>query len=353
MFELDQDLAGEPQRETKQGEKTTPQKQAPKESTAEITDPMDKELDEHEAAMAKAKLAPAKEEEPEPKAAEGDEEEPEGELEEPETSDPEYAKWLKSLSPPARKKIERQQKRINDLTALSSERIVVTPTLDDPLSDITNVQQLEGADRHWETVSDGIDKVYDALKEDELAPLTITLPNGKEHTFESREQMKESQRFARAALKAVPEKKAVLMDRDRIKPWEEGTKLSPGLTEKDSWENKAALDFLKANPSFKRLPDWEIKLGHMIRSMKIEKDEKEGKARHVRLELDAEGNVKAPKRVVTPKASTPKARPAPSTLRPPVSSGSRDEGIRAAMERVEKEPQSDEALLALVKAKLA
>lgn len=353
MFDLEKELAGEPQREQKQGEKTTPQKQVAK-PTAETPDPLDKEIDEHEAAMAKAKLTPAKEEqEPESKAAEDDEKEPESELEEPEVGDPAYAKWLKSLSPPAAKKIERQQKQINDLKALASDRVVIAPSLDDPLSNVTSMAELDGAKTHWETVRDGIDKVRDALKEDELTPLSIRMPNGKEHTFQSLEEMKESELFAREALNAVPDKKAVLIDRARLKPWEAGTKLAPGLTDKESWENKEALAFLKANPSFKRIPDWEIKLGHMFRSMKIERDEKEGKARHVRLELDAEGNVKAPKRVVVAKAPEPKARQAPSLTRPPVSSGSRDEGIKAAQSRVEAEPNNEDALRELVKATLA
>ena len=54
QFELDQALAGEPQKEQKQGDKTTP-KATPAKETAEVPDPLDKEIDEHEAAMAKAK----------------------------------------------------------------------------------------------------------------------------------------------------------------------------------------------------------------------------------------------------------------------------------------------------------
>ncbi len=353
MFALDKELAGEPQKEQAKGEKTTPQKQ-PAKAAAEKPDPLDKEIDEHEAAMAKAKLTPAKEEEElESKQSEVVEDEPESELEEPEVSDPAYAKWLKSLSPSAAKKIERQQKQINELKALASDRVQVTPTLDDPLSNITSIAELENAKAHYEMVQAGIDQLNDALKEDEFAPLTIKLANGKDHTFKSREEMKEHEVFARQALYAVPDKKSVLIDRDRSKPWEAGSKLAPGLTEKESWENKEALAFLKANPSFKRIPDWEIKLGHMIRSMKIERDEKEGKARHVRLELDAEGNVKTPKRTVTPKASEPKAKAAPSSTRPPVSSGGRDEEMKGAISRLEANPSSDDALRDAVKALLS
>ena len=345
MFELDQALAGEPQREHANGEKTTPQKQ-PEKAAAEVPDPLDKEIDEHEAAMAKAKLTPAKEEkEPEPKQAEGEEKEPESELEEPEVSDPAYAKWLKSLSPPAAKKIERQQKQISELKALASDRIVVQPTLDDPLSNVTSIAELEGAKAHFESVRSGIDQLHDALKEDEMAPLTIRLANGKEHTFKSREEMKESEVFAREALNSVPDKKAFFVERQQIRPWEDGTKLAPGLTEKDSWENKEAVKFLKDNPSFKRLPDWEIKLGHMIRSMKMDKEEKDGKARHVRLELDAEGNVKTPKRVVAQKEPAPKAKPAPSSVRPPVSSGGKDEAYKGALSRLEQSGGMDDAAL--------
>ncbi len=345
QFELDQALAGEPQKEQKQGDKTTP-KATPAKETAEVPDPLDKEIDEHEAAMAKAKLTPAKaEEEPEPEPAKGEEEEPDSELEVPEDDGAAYAKWINSLSVPAQKRITQQQKQIKDLKALASDRIMVNPTLSDPLSDVTNAQQLEAAKAHWETVSHGIDKLNDALKDDEFTPLTIKLANGKEHTFQSKEELEESKVFARAALYAVPDKKSFLVERDQVKPWETGTKLAPGLTEKDSWENTEAVKFLKVNPSFKRLPDWEIKLGHMIRSMKQEKDEKDGKARHVRLELDAEGNVKTPKRVVVQKAPAPKAKTAPSLNRPAVSSGGKEEAQRDALARLEASGGMDEAAL--------
>jgi hypothetical protein len=297
-------------------------------------DPLDRELDDAEAAMAKVKLKAAEpdaEPEPEPESTEKETSNTtEASEEEPEVGDANYAKWLKSLSPPAAKKIERQQKQIATLKATAAERIQIPPTEESPLAHVATHEELKQEQTHWETVRDETDKLRDALEQDPTLDLEITLADGRKHRFQKIDDVRASARVAAHKLNAVPDARQRLLDRDAQKPWEAASRLEPELFEKGSETEKQTVAFLRKNPQFKAaFPDWEVKLAHMFRSMRMEQEEKAGKAKHVRLELDGDGNVKMPRKATVPQksAAVPRVPTAPAITRPALN-GSNGNGDR-------------------------
>lgn len=335
------------QTELKGGKTETPKPRAAKQpESTPGDDPLEKELADAEAAAAKAKLPVAEttDTDPEPEVTEPENTTTTGETETLEAGDPEYDKWLKSLSPQARGKIKRQDQKIQSLKAAAANAITIAPTAESPLAHVSTHEQLESENQHWETVQDQIEKLREALEADPDAPLNITLSDGRKHSFQTLDDVRISERTARACLKAVPDAKVRLNERAASKPWEPASKLVPDLFEKDSPTNKQAVDFLRSNPQFKTaFPDWEVKLAHMLRSMNMETEEKGNKARWVRLELDDEGSVKMPRKPVTPaKASAPRVPSAPAANRPALSAGGNGDAAKAAIKKLEQSGSDDD-----------
>jgi hypothetical protein len=358
MRALEADLAGKGTQTEPKGGKTETSKPRAAQQPANTPDedPLEQELEEAEAAAAKANLKVAEPEpEPEPEPVKPDNSNTtESEEETPDVGDPKYAEWLKSLSPKAAKKIERQQKQIASLKAAAANAIQIAPTADSPLAHVATPEQLEAENQHWSTVRDQIDRLREQLDMDPDTPLEITLSNGQKHRFNSLDEVKYSERYARATLNAVPDAKLRLNERASSKPWESASRLVPDLFERDSSSNKQAVDFLRSNPQFKlAFPDWEVKLAHMLRSMNMENEQKANKAKWVRLELDAEGNVKLPKKnTVARPAPAARVPSAPATARPALSANGRGDAAQAAIKKLE-QTGSDDALRDAVKALMA
>lgn len=351
MRALEQELMTpkDAQTEQKGGKTESPRKQA-KAPVSETPgeDPLEQELDDAEAAAAKAKLKvaePEPEPEPEPEATEKDQETTEAGDEEPEVGDPNYAKWLKSLSPPAAKKIERQQKQISTLKAAAAERIQIAPTPESPLAHVGTQEELQLEKTHWETMRDLTRKLRRDLETDPGLPLEISLPDGRKHVFEKIEDVDYANDVAHAKLNAVPDARQRLIDRETQKPWESASKILPDLFDKDSESNKEAVKFLQRNPQFKAaFPDWEIRLARMLRDEKRDALEKAGKIKVVVLELDAEGNVKMPRKTVAPKAAPAQRVPtAPASHRPALNgaNGNGDK-LRTRLAALEKSGSDDD-----------
>ena len=351
MRKLDFDLQDkEPKTEPKGGKTETPKSQAEKqESTPE--DPLDQELDEAEAAIAKANLKVAEpEDKTEPESDETEESNtPENEDESVDVGDPKYAEWLKSLSPKAAKKIERQQKQIATLKAAAANAIQIAPTADSPLAHVSNQEQLEAETQHWTHVQNEVKKLQRAYRDDPSTELEITLPNGTKHAFADIGNVDYSEDVASSKLAAVPDARQRLADRANAKPWETATKLTSDLFVKDSPSNKTVLEILKKVPQFATaFPDWEVKLAHMLRSMQMDTDTTAKKAKWVRLELDEQGNVKMPKKsVAAAKPPAPRVPSTPNATRPALSGNGKEDSAKAAIKKLELSGSDDDLREAL------
>ena len=350
MRALSAEMEGKETQTEPKGGKTEAQKpRAAKPASTSEDDPLDNELAEAEAAAAKAnlKLAPEPEPEPEPDKTENSNT-PDSEEETPDVGDPKYAEWLKSLSPKAAKKIERQQKQIASLKAAAAEAIQIAPTAESPLAHIATQEQLEAEAGHWTHVQNEVKKLQRVLRNDPTAELEITLPNGSKHRFEKIEDVDYSEDFAEAKLAAVPDARERINSRNQSKPWETATALVKDLFERDSPSNKQMMELAKTKPRFiaalkTEFPDWEVKLAHMVRSINMETEQKANKARWVRLELDEDGNVKMPRKSVVPaKAPATRVPSAPDATRPALSANGREDAARAAIKKLEASGSDDD-----------
>jgi len=321
------------------GEETDTKAPAKAEPDDGQTDPVQKEMDDAEAAAAAAKLEVAKE--PEKKE---DAEEPEPEDEDATPEGDELQSWLKTLSKPAAKRIERQMKQIAKLQASVAERITIAPTPEAPLAHVTTTEQLAAEKAHWETVRDQSRQLIAALRDDPETPLQITLADGKLHEFDAPENVTGAEAWATKVLDSVPEAKLTIQERLTSKPWETAAKIAPAIFEKDSDQWKQATEFISKNPAFKTaFPDYEVKLAHMLRSMQMDAEQKAGKARWVRLELDSQGRVKLPKKSAAP-AKAPESRvpTAPATTRPAIQAAGQSDKLKSKIAALEKSGSDDD-----------
>jgi len=279
------------------------------------------------------------------------------ETEAPESSDAEvYEAWKKTLSKAARNKIERLEKKNFGLQAAAAERIVLQPTSDAPLSHITNLEQLEAETAYWKDVraqvkSGEIVKIKGADgKRLELDP----------EIEEDKAVIDGYSRWAEAAIEAAPDAKERIKTRASSKPWEAAEKLAPGMiSDKESFANKKALEFLKSNPHMVRDPNYEVHLAHMVRSIQMDEDQKptaeypKGKFKYVKLPLDKEGNVipkKAP--VSTKEAGKKPPTVVETTPRSVVKTQASQQGYAEALTKAEtshSEEDMRDALRALLK----
>lgn len=339
MRALQDDIEQGTQTEPKGGKTETPKPKAAKpDADTPGEDPLDQEMDEAEAAAAQAKLTVKKDPEPEPETVET-EQTPTGE-DEPDVGDPKYAKWLKSLSPDARKKIERQQKQINTLKAAAAQSIQIAPTAESPLAHVETPEQLDAETGYWTQFQQTIKALQRAYRDNPDTELEITLPDGKKYRFESIEQVDHNEDYAGEKLKAVPEARARIDARNGSKPWDVATKLVPDLFEKDSAANKEAIEILRKVPQFKTaFPDWEVKLAHMLRSMHMDSDKKR---KWVPLDLDDEGNVILPRRAVAPKTPAPRVPTAAPASRPALTPDTREQSLKAAISKAEQSGSDDD-----------
>jgi hypothetical protein len=327
-----------------------------KAAKAEEIDPLQKELDEaNEAAAKVAGLTLA------PKPGEStDEQDKDRDAPEDEAKD-EFQTWLDTLPKGAKEKITRQQKQIRELKGQASEQFKLTPTPSSPLAHVSTEAELQAEVRHWKTVQVECQRLIRTGTQDGVGE--ITLADGKKHTFQSDEEIQDSLEWADLVTNAAPDWRERLNERSKSTPWEAATKLAPDLFEKGSPSHDVALDVLERVPAFKAaFPDYEVRIAHMARSMKMEEDQKptkefpHGKARYVRLELDSEGRVIQPTAKVAAVAK-PNTKPvtesvkdtAPSPNRPALKQATTGDDVRALTKKYE-QSRSDEDLDALLRA---
>lgn len=358
MRALEKELSGNPQdtrTEPKGGKTTAPRTPQPAKAKAIDTpgeDPLEQELEDAEAAAAAAKLkvADPAPEEPAPKAAGENQahtpEASEHEDEDAPSDGSDYEKWKKTLSKGAQRQLTRQEFEISNLKKSATERFNIAPQADSPLAHVSTQEDLQQEQKHWTTVRDATHKLLTDLASDPDTPMEITLSDGRKHTFPDAASVKYNHDLSHQTLNAVPDAKQRLMDRDAQKPWEAASKLAPELFEKDSDAVKQAVDFLRKNPQFKSaFPDWEVKLAHMFRSMKQEQEEKSGKARHVRLELDGDGNVKMPRKAVARQdtaAPAPRTPTTPAVNRPHLNGSGNGDRLKSKIAALEKSGSDDD-----------
>ncbi len=349
--------APEPTDQTDLKKATTAKPEAKAKAQAEGIDPLQKELDEANQAAATAAgltLAPKPEESKE-EGQDTDKDAPEDEKTD------EYQAWKASLPKGAETKINRLEKQLREARSQASEQFKLTPTTASPLAHVTNYAELEAEDKHWRTVQSECQRLIRTGTQDGVGE--ITLANGTKHVFQSDDEIRESLDWADRVRNAIPDWKERLNDRAKAQPWEAATKLAPDLFEKGSYGQEKALELLSAVPAFKAaFPDFEVRIAHMVRSMKMEDDQKptkefpHGKAKYVRLELDSEGRVVQPTAKVAAVVK-PNTKPvtesvketAPSPNRPAVKQGVTGDDVRAAQKRFE-QTRSDEDYDRLIRA---
>lgn len=246
------------------------------------------------------------------------EKEVETEVEEVEPPDAEadgdaYEAWIKTLSKPAAKKIQQQRGAIAKAKEAAAAAIMLQPTAQAPLSHITNLEQLEAQTAYWKDVRAQA-KTGEVVK--------ITGVNGKKLELdpeieEDAKIIEGYAKWAETAIEQAPDARERIRSRQSSKPWEAAEKLAPGMiSDKESFAHKKAMEVLKSNGSLAQDPNYEVHLGHMVRSYQMEEDSKPtathpyGVAKWVRLPVDKDNNVIPPKKAV---ASTKDAGKKPPT----------------------------------------
>lgn len=267
-------------------------------------DPLQEELDAEAAAAGQAAgLQPA----PKP------EEQVIAELDEmPAGGREELDNWIAKLPKGAQTYIRRLEKQ-------RSQSFQLQPTAANPLAHVENEEQLNAEQKYWQTVAHESRRL---LREGTLAGGEITLPDGKKHRFESDEDVNNALTHAEKIIDSIPEWRERLTARKGGTPWLQAEKLVPDFWETGSRANELAVQILKDVPQIKSaFPDYEVKLAHLVRSTLMAEDAQptkefpHGKAKWVRLELDAEGRYVQPraKRDV-PVNTKPLTEAAPATV---------------------------------------
>lgn len=251
---------------------------------------------------------------------------------------------LEKVSKGAADKIRRQQKQIATFKAAQPEQFKLEPTDSHPLAHVSDERALDAEHRHWITVRDECRRL---MREGTFDGGEIKLANGQPHKFSTEKQIRDSLAFAEAVVDAVPGWRQRLADRAKDAPWEKADRLAPGIYTPGSEPHRLAMGVLSAVPEFKaKLPDWDVKLAHMARSAQMDEDEKatashpHGRARWVRLELDAQGRAvmpapKEPAVVNTKPVSQQAPVHSPSLTRPAVAKATTEADADAHLNKAE------------------
>lgn len=139
---------------------------------------------------------------------------------------------------------------------------------------------------------------------------------------------------AESVIEAAPDWQGRLSARAQAKPWEAAKRICPELFQPGTEEQRFGAQALEQCPELKlKLSNWEMFLAAAIRSIKQVKDEAEGKAKYVRMEMK-DGKVVPPSKPAG--SQKPGTKPAPqagaaagTSARPPVSPGGSTPPLRA------------------------
>lgn len=244
----------------------------------------------------------------------------------PEEIDPETPpKGLEGVPKPVWKRIAKQSERIRELqqqvATASPIQIVAGPQT--PLAHVTDTAALE----REMTLAQGIMDLLGGLKEADF----IDKGNGKliaEIELEDNQVLRFSAQQVQAKLaqarsvlnpKTLMERQEYLRKREAAKPAEDAEKALPGVLTKGTPANTEYIAMLQSVPELAhRLPNFEVVIAAALRGMKQLDEEKSGKAKWVRMELDKDGKVILPKAANAGVAQPAKTTHAPNGGRAPV-----------------------------------
>ena len=244
----------------------------------------------------------------------------------PDELDPEQPpKGLEGVPKPVWKRIKTQSERIRELqqqvAAASPIQIVAGPQT--PLAHVTDTAALE----REMTLAQGIMDLLGGLKEDDF----IDKGNGKliaEIELEDNQVLRFSAQQVQAKLaqarsvlnpKTLMDRQEYLRKREAAKPSEDAEKALPGVLTKGTPANTEYIAMLQSVPELAhRLPNFEVVIAAALRGMRQLDEEKSGKAKWVRMELDADGKVMLPKATNAGVDQPAKTTPAPNGSRAPV-----------------------------------
>lgn len=213
---------------------------------------------------------------------------------------------------------KRQNKLIQKQRELKAQlaqgAIVVTPTPANPLADVADEQ----------TLTDRVEsaKLIRAWLKENPDGGTLKL-NGKDIEISPEEAGKRLAK-AEAVIESAPEARALLKERAANKPWVLAEAITPGLFDKTTQEHRFMSDLMATVPELTKHPEWEVFVAAAARGMRQVVEERTGKAKYVRYELDKDGKMIPPKKSgdgagkekASPTKAAVKPAPTPSSTRP-------------------------------------
>lgn len=241
----------------------------------------------------------------------------------PEEIDPEKPpRGLEGVPKPVWKRIQKQSEKIRDLNEQlgKQEVIQIAPLPDSPLSGVTDMTALQAEIRK----ANGVRTLLGGFKAEDYTDdgkggkyVEVTL--GDQVFRYTEQRVSQMLAHANAVLdpEAMLERQQFLQKREEAKPQLAAEEVLPGVLKKGTPANDAYIAILQSVPELAhRLPNFEYVIACMVRGETQFKEEKGGKVKFVRMELDDKGQVITPKTGAAP-AAKPNAA-APSTARPAV-----------------------------------
>ena len=199
---------------------------------------------------------------------------------------------------------------------LAQGPVQIAPTPANPLADVESVEALDQRLTTAKAVRDWCRDNPDGG--------TVKGAGGREVEL-TPEDVRARMAMAESVIEAAPDVKVTLTQRAQEKPWELAEAIAPGLlTNKASEEHRFMTDIMKAVPELKRHPAWEVFVAAAAKGMRQTVEERTGKAKYVRYELDKDGKMIAPKKApgegkkdkAGPDKAKPKAPTPPTATRP-------------------------------------
>lgn len=227
------------------------------------------------------------ESEDDPEADETDESKGDEPAEETETEDDEEApQGLENLPPPMRKRFKKlwerdkaSRREVETLTAELTEARVrpdpLPPSKREPLNNVLTLDDLTAQVESSERFLDWADEHADGFEghfEGENVNWTA-------------EDVQARKAYARAVLKHAPDRRQYLTDRASLKPAAYAERFYPTMFQKDHPHKQASDAILKTVPELRRMPDYEVFIGHYLRGLSEHLAEARGEAKFTRIDL--------------------------------------------------------------------
>lgn len=192
---------------------------------------------------------------------------------------------------------------------LAQGPVQIAPTPANPLADVESVEALDQRLTTAKAVRDWCRDNPDGG--------TVKGAGGREVELTA-DDVRARMAMAESVIEAAPDVKVMLTQRAQEKPWELAEAIAPGLlTNKASEEYRFMTDLLKAVPELKRHPAWEVVAAAAAKGMRQTVEERTGRAKYVRYELDKDGKMIAPRKAQgdgnKDKANPDKTKPKPTT----------------------------------------